>query len=462
MTNSTPQWLESWFESNQEQLLADFSAFLRFQSISTQREHGDDMRACVNWLEEKISKLGFTTSIWETSRHPILFAERSDAGPEKPTVLIYNHYDVQPVDPIELWTSAPFDPTVRDGEIFARGAQDNKGQCFYVIAAIAALLERDGTLPVNIKLCIEGEEEAGSVGLLSILNERSNELRADTFLVVDMGIHAMDRPAITLGLRGATFVTLKVRGSNTDLHSGLYGGVAYNPLHALIEILAKVRAEDGSIAIPGFYDDVVPTSSAELAKLDLEFDPHEYQEQTGFAPSGGETRCSPLESAWLRPTLELNGIGGGYFGEGVKTVIPAEVIAKISCRLVPNQQPEAIAQLLKDYFEKLSTPGFEVEVETGYGGGPAVRSSLNNFGVLAATKAIAEVFGQPCRYILSGGSIPVIAEMTSVVGSEPVLLGLGLPGDNMHAPNEHFGIERLRKGTAIIGRTLELLAEEAK
>ena len=458
---NTADWLQTWFGDNQDSLLKDFSTFLKFQSISTQNEHAEDMHACVDWLQERLTRIGFSCQTWETSNYPVLFAEHCQAGNDAPTVLIYNHYDVQPVDPLELWDSPPFEANLRDGEIFARGAQDNKGQCFYVLCALEALIERDGGLPVNVKLCIEGEEESGSDGLSSILEEKESQLKADHFLVIDMGIHSLEQPAITLGIRGITPITIVVEGSNSDLHSGLYGGIAYNPLHALVEVLAKARNSDGSIAIPGFYDDVQETSKEMLESIDLEFSNELYTQQTGYPPSGGEQAHSPLASAWLRPTLEINGIGGGYFGEGMKTVIPSQAVAKVSCRLVPNQDPLRIASLIKEFFETEIPGACKVSVDLSESGGPAIRSNLENKDIAATAKAITEVFDLPCRYILSGGSIPVIAAMTQVVGVEPVLFGLGLPGDNMHAPNEHFGVERLKKGCAIIGRTLELLKNES-
>lgn len=457
---SRSETLETWFNKHQEELLEEYFTFLRFKSISTLGDHKQDMRDCAHWLLQLTESMGFTAEIWETPTQPIVYAEYLDAGPDAPTVLIYNHYDVQPVDPLELWHSDPFEPTIRDGEIYARGAQDNKGQCYYVLAALKSLLDIDGALPVNVKLVIEGEEEAGSAGLLAILESRREKLQADTFLVVDMGIHAMDQPAITLGLRGATFATVTVTGSSSDLHSGLYGGVAFNPLHALVQLLAELRDAEGRITIPGFYDAVETPDAEELRKLDLEFDPEEYRASIGFLPTGGEAQWGPLERAWLRPTLEINGIGGGYFGEGVKTVIPAQAVAKLSCRLVPNQDPETIGNLLKEYLESRSTEGYRIAVELAKGGGPAVRTPLESPSMRAASQAITEVFQQPCRYILSGGSIPVIAAMGHVVGAEPILLGLGLPSDNMHAPNEHFGIQRIKKGMAVIGSLISLLAKE--
>ena len=459
MTAAIPEahWFESYFEKNQQQLLEDFFTFLRFKSISASPDHKAEMRDCATWLAQYIRGIGLEVEQWETSSHPVLLASWMKAGPDKPTVLIYNHYDVQPAGDDELWQSPAFEPTIRDGEIYARGAQDNKGQCFYLISAIRALLERDGSLPVNIKLCIEGEEETGSQGLAELLPSKLEDLATDFFVVVDMGIEAMTRPAVTLGIRGATFLTIKLRGSRTDLHSGIYGGIAYNPLHAIVEMLASARNADGSVAIPGFYDDVIEPDKEELSNISLDFDKQLYERVAGGLPNGGEQQYSPFERSGIRPTLEINGIGGGYFGEGVKTVIPAEVVAKVSCRLVPNQDPKKIIASVKDFFESKVPEGMEAEIEVHSGGGPAVRVPTAHPGVQAAAKAIAEVCETDCEFILCGGSVPVIAEMSKAVKCEPILMGFGLPGDNMHAPDEHFGIERLKKGLATFALLLQSL-----
>jgi acetylornithine deacetylase/succinyl-diaminopimelate desuccinylase-like protein len=457
LTSSPVEFFLSYFEKYRGKLLEDFFSFLRFETIGTDSRFTPQVRACCNWLRHYLEDVGLTTEVWETNGHPVLYSSWLKAGPDKPTVLIYNHYDVQPVDPANLWESAPFVPTIRNGEIFARGAVDNKGQCFFVLTALRALLERDGRLPVNVKLFIEGEEESGSHGSQKVLSDKQEELAADYLFVVDAGMRGPGKPAVTLGCRGITAMTVVLTGSNTDLHSGENGGIVYNPNHALVELLAKIRNDKGRVVIPGFYDDVVPISEEDRAELCFDFDPKEFEALFHAKPSGGENDYSPLESAWLRPTFEINGISGGYTGEGFKTVIPGQTMAKISCRLVPNQIPEKITKLVSDYLAQNVPPGLKIKVTVEGGGGKPVRATTASKGTKAAAEAYAEVCGMPCEYILTGGSIPISAELAEVSGANTVYLGYGLPDDNIHAPNEHFGIDRLKLGTATMGRILEKL-----
>lgn len=459
MSSSSVETLFSYFDSQQEQILEDLFTFLRFESISSENENTAQVNDCAKWLAEYLKKVGLKTEIWETARHPVVYSSWMNAGSDKPTLLIYGHYDVQPVDPIELWQSPPFQPTVRDGEIYARGSVDDKAQCFYVITAVQALLEKYGKLPVNLKLCIEGEEEISSPSLGQIVNEKKEELQADHFLVVDLGFHDAEKPAVTLGIRGVTSVNLEVIGTNVDLHSGEHGGIAYNPNHALVELLTKLRDPSGKIMIPGFYEDVKEISKEERSKLSFDFSAADYAKLFGGTPSGGEKAYTPLESAWLRPTVELNGVSGGYSGDGFKTVIPARANAKLSCRLVPNQNPAKINKLLIDFLKENAPEGVTVEATTIYEGGEAVRSDISSKTVKAASESFTEVCKTPCSYILAGGSIPIASTLAKISGAETVLIGYALPGDNLHAPNEHFGIDRIRKGHATIGRILEKLGE---
>lgn len=454
--NRPPQFFKDYFEKHEKCLLEDFFSFLRFKSISNEAQYQDEMTACIRWLEHYLLKLGFKTQICNTTGYPYLAAEHLKAGADKPTVLIYNHYDVQPVDPLELWHSPPFEPSIRNGEVFARGAVDNKGQCFYVLAALRALLETDGRLPLNVKLCIEGEEEVGSPGLARALKEAPEFFNADYVLIVDMGISAIDKPAVTIGCRGISTMSIELTGSNTDLHSGEHGGVAYNPLHALVAMLDKLRDNEGKILVPGFYNNIVPLSESELKALDFEFDAEEYESAFGSKPLGGESSYSPLESCWIRPTLELNGIWGGYTGEGFKTVIPAKAFAKISCRLVPQQNPQEVMDNLKNYLLSLTPSGMKLSVTTSEGAA-AVRGNSTSKGLTAAREAYSEVLGLPCSNILCGGTIPVASAFAEHKQADLVMLGYGLPNDNMHAPNEHFGIDRLKLGMATIGVLLEKL-----
>lgn len=446
------------FDSIAKITYQDFFQFLSFPSISAEASYRPHVLACASWLEEYLKESGFEVEIWQGKGYPVIYASWSGKGLQNPTVLIYNHYDVQPVDPIELWNSPPFEPTVRNGEVFARGAQDNKGQCFYVLTALRYLLKRDGTLPVNVKLCIEGEEEVGSASLPSLLKQKREKLKADHLLVVDVGIKDPQTPCVTLGLRGIVSLTLEVVGSKTDLHSGTHGGVAYNANHAMVEILAKLRDISGKIAIPGFYEDVVEITSTERRKLNFDFDLETYRSCFGGEPAGGEKAFSPIESAWLRPTVEINGISGGYTGEGLKTVIPARAQAKISCRLVPDQQPEKIGKLVSDFLKNVCPLGVQVNVQVHHGGGQPVRTAADSYVVQAAANAYTEIFQKPCQFILEGASIPIVPELVAASEAEGVLLGYGLPNDQIHAPNEHFGLDRFRKGFVTIIKILENLA----
>lgn len=449
--------LKKLFQKHSKQAIQDYFTFLEFPSISSEPAYAPQVLACAHWLADYIKGIGFDVELWKTTGHPTLFASYMHAGPDKPTLLIYNHYDVQPVDPLGEWTSPPFEPTVRNGQAYARGAQDNKGQCFYTIQALKALLARDKKLPINIKLCIEGEEECGSTGLSKILHEKSKALKADYLAIVDLGIPAANRPAVTLGVRGLVTMDIEVQGSHTDMHSGSHGGIVYNPLHAIAELLASLRDHSGKVLVPGFYDDVAGVTPEEKKDLSLAFDAAAYKQTFGAEASGGEKAFSPQERAWLRPTLEINGISGGYSGAGFKTVIPAKAKAKISCRLVPNQDPQKIGHLVAKYLEKRAPEGMKVSVHVHPGGGKAVRTKASSKIVQVFAQAYAEVFKTPCEFIFEGASIPIITELAAASQSEVVLVGLGLPDDSIHAPNEHFGLDRFEQGFLSIARAIELL-----
>lgn len=449
--------LRNYYKKNEQKAIQDYFTFLRFESVSSEPVYKPQLLACADWVVNYLKEIGFKTEVWPTSVHPVIFASYEEAGPEKPTILIYNHYDVQPVDPIEEWTSPPFEPTIRDGEVYARGAQDNKGQCFYTLLALKALKDIHGKFPVNIKLCIEGEEECGSLGLSEILSKKKKDLKADYLAVVDMGIKNPTSPAVTLGVRGIITMDVEARGTKTDLHSGSHGGAVYNPLHALVMIFSKLRDKKGKIKIPGFYSDVEILTEEEKKLIAFDFDEEEYVNTFGTKPTGGEEGFTPLERTWTRPTLEINGLSGGYSGEGFKTVIPAKALAKVSCRLVPNQKPEKIAKKVSTYLEKQAPEGIEIKVKIHEGCGKAVRANPNSKVVQAFSTAYQEVFNKPCSFTYSGGSIPVIEKLSAASQSEVVLMGLGLPGDQIHAPNEHFGLDRIEKGFVIIARTLETL-----
>lgn len=439
--------------------LKDFFDLLSIPSIGADPNYNAATLKCAEWIRTYLEKIGFQVELWEGFGHPTLFA-KADVDPAKKTLLIYNHYDVQPVDPIEQWENPPFEPVLKDGNIYARGAQDNKGQLFYVLSALKFIKERDGKFPLNIKLCIEGEEEFGSASLQKALKVKKGALKSDYLAIVDLGIPAKDTPALTLGTRGMVTMEMEVCGSKFDLHSGCHGGVAYNPLHALIKILNSVRNEKGEITIDGFYDDVEPFSKEATKEISLQFDPKQYESNFGALATGGEQKFSPAERLYLRPTLEINGICGGYAGPGHKSVIPAKASAKISCRLVPHQNPQNIAHLVKDFLEKKAPPGIQVHVKIFPGGGEAARISSSSEAVLAFSQAFAEVYGKNCGYILEGATISIIPELIQASGAQTVLLGLGLTTDQIHAPNEHFSLDRLEKGAKIMVRGIELLGEK--
>lgn len=452
--------LKSLYLEEKEEFIENFFTFLKFSSISSEPAENDQTRECAKWLKTYIEDIGFKTELWEIpNHHPVLFASWEEAGQDLPTLLIYNHYDVQPVDPLEKWHSPPFEPQIRNGEVYARGAQDNKGQCFYVLQALKLLMKKDGKFPINIKLCIEGEEECGSAGLASILKEKQSKLESDYLAVVDVGIRSKTKPSLTLGLRGIATLDVVAIGSNTDLHSGVHGGLAYNPIHALVEVLSKLRDSNGKIAIPQFYDDVAKMSEDELSAICFDFDEDEYYSMFEAKPTGGEQDLKPLERNWLRPSLEINGINGGYFGPGFKTVIPAVATAKVSCRIVPNQDPNEVALKIANFLEANAPDGIKIKATQHHGGGKAVHSKADSMVVQAFAKALEEIFEKPCDFIYEGASIPIVTELTDAAKADLVLLGLGLGDDNIHAPNEHFGLDRLEKGCLMIARGIELLGK---
>lgn len=450
--------LKSLFANEKDSLLHDYFTFLRFHSIATDPHFRCEIEKCANWLTEALKSAGLKVEHWKTSNSPVLFATDLRAGPTKETLLIYCHYDVQPVDPIDEWTSPPFEPTLKKGQIYARGACDNKGQCFYTLAAIKTLIKLLPILPVNLKFLIEGEEESGSSGLSKLLSEKKEELKADHLLIVDSGLNTLETPAITLGARGIVCMQMSVHEAQFDLHSGMTGGIAYNPNRALVELLASLHDQTNRVTIPGFYDDLTELSSEGKKEINFEFDHARFHSQFGFEPTGLETGFGPHESSWLRPTLEINGISGGYAGPGFKTVIPAKATAKISCRLVPNQSPEKIASLVKDFLIKKTPKGLKTTVEILPGNGAGFRTNPKAKIVKLMEESYTQVFQKPCQKILIGGSIPIAAELAKVSGAEMVLVGLGLPDDRIHAPNEHFGLDRLEIGFLTICRAIELFA----
>lgn len=447
--------LHDLYKTNKEKALQEFFTFLKFQTIGTDPHYNPEMTKCSDWLVQYLKDMGFYVELWQTETHPIIFASHLNAGPSKSTLLVYNHYDVQPVDPLEDWISPPFEPTIRNGQIFARGAQDNKGQLFFVLQALKGLLERDKRLPINIKLIIEGEEESGSVEIGKMIEKKKEELKADYLAVVDVGIPSPTTPAVTLGVRGIITFEIHATGSKVDLHSGFHGGLVYNPIHAIVEMLAKARDASGRITIPGFYEDVEEIKDVD--QYNMKFDVKSYEESFKAKTTGGEKGYTPCERKTIRPTLEINGIYGGYTGAGFKTVIPATAHAKVSCRLVPNQDPHKMAKLVAEYFENNAPEGIEVKVEIFPGGGVASRVDAHSPLVTAFSKAYEEVFNAPCEKVLTGGSIPISTALSNASGASLIFVGLGLSDDAIHSPNEHFGVDRLEQGYLMMARAIENL-----
>lgn len=433
--------------------LAPLLEFLAIPSVSTDPAHKEDVRRAALWLSERLRALGFTTELHETPLHPILYAERL-VDPKAPTVLVYGHYDVQPPDPLGLWTTPPFEPTVREGKVFARGASDDKGQLWAHVAALEGLEAR-----VNLKFLVEGEEEIGSPHLLPFVRAHREKLRADVVLISDGAMFAPETPTLTYGLRGLTYLEVRLKGARRDLHSGAFGGVAPNPIQALGWILARLKEEGtGQVLIPGFYDRVRPVSEEER-RLWPALDEEALRRELGVEVLPGEAGYTPLERLWARPILDPNGVWGGYQGEGSKTVIPAEAGMKLSMRLVPDQDPEEVAELAERYLQEICPPGYRLEVVRLHGGRPVLTDPFSPPMRLMA-RALEEVWGRPPVYAREGGTIPVVAELQEALSAPVVLLGLGLNDDNLHAPNEKFDLVNLEKGIATLRRFHQLLAAQ--
>lgn len=446
--------LKSWYQKNFQQILRDYFKFLSFPSISTDPAHQKDVNATAQWLQSYLLNIGMDTTLWETKGHPIVFAQNLKAGPLRPTVLIYHHYDVQPVDPLELWKTGPFQPEERDGKVYARGASDNKGQCFYTLTALKALKE----LNVNVKLFIEGEEECGSEGTIAVLAEKKEALKADYLLVVDGGIPNKETPAINLGLRGILAMEVICLNSKIDLHSGVFGGVALNPNRVLVELLGKLWDGDGKVAVPGFYDEVERFSEKQKNVFNQECDPDHFRKNFGIKAFHKEKGYSLWESSVMRPTLEINGISGGYAGAGFKTVIPSKAVAKISCRLVSKQDPEKISQQIETFLKDQAPQGIDLQVISDHGGKPFLTDPGTKI-VEIASSAYAEVFQKPCQKVLCGASVPIVADLCAASQAEAIVMGVSLVDDDIHAPNEHFNLECFEKGFLVMGTILNRLGE---
>ena len=442
--------LREYLESNRERHLSELVEFLEIPSVSAKSEHRADVARAAGWLAERMLEAGLQTAeALPTAGHPVVIGEWRGA-PGAPTLLVYGHYDVQPPEPLDEWISPPFEPTVRDGKLYARGSVDDKGQLYLHLKAVEAHLKTRGALPVNVVFLIEGEEEIGSAHLPGFLGENRDRLAADAVLISDTTMFAPGLPSITMGLRGLAYMEIRVRAARSDLHSGSYGGAVANPANALAGIIAQLKDADGRITIPGFYDAVRELSEAERAAIrELPFDEEEFREEVGVPAVAGESGFSTLERIWARPTLDVNGMLSGYTGEGAKTVLPGRAMAKVSMRLVPDQDFEVIERLFSDHVHTLAPPGVTVEVVALHGGQPW-RADPTEPIFAAASRALERAFGRAPVFVREGGSIPIVQAFQETLRAPVVLLGFGLPGENAHAPNEWFSLDNYARGSEAI------------
>ncbi len=438
--------LDAYLTAHNSRIREELFTFLRMPSVSARSEHAPDLIRAADWLARTMAEAGLTATVMPTPGHPIVLGEWRDAGPDRPTVLIYGHYDVQPAEPLELWTSPPFEPTIRDGRIYARGSVDDKGQLFLHVKAIEALLAVQGALPVNVIVLAEGEEEVGSEHLAAFVREHADRLMCDSVVISDSAMFAPGIPSILSSLRGLAYFQIDVQGPSGDLHSGSYGGAVVNPATALARIIATFHDADGRVAIPGFYDAVSDWPEHVRAGMrDLPFSDDHFREEVGASSLGGEAGYTTLERIWTRPTCEINGLLSGYTGEGAKTVLPAQAMAKVSCRLVPDQTPDEIERLMRAHVERLAPPGVTATVRALHGGRPW-RAELEGPLFDAARRALTAAFGREPVVVGEGGSIPVVGDFATILGAPVLLMGFGLPGENAHAPNEWMGVENFEKG----------------
>jgi acetylornithine deacetylase/succinyl-diaminopimelate desuccinylase-like protein len=436
--------------------LEELKSLLRIPSVSTLPEHAGDCRRAAETLAAELKRIGMeNVRLIETAGHPLVYADWLHAA-GKPTVLTYGHYDVQPPDPLDEWLSPPFEPEERDGNLYARGAVDDKGQVYIHVKALESLLATAGRLPINVRVILEGEEEVGGEGIAEFVASKPAELKADFALVSDTELFAPGLPTLCVGLRGMIYTEVEVRGAKTDLHSGMYGGVAPNPFVAIAQIITGLKDEDGHILIPGFYDDIIPPSAEELATWrTLPFDEDHYRvAEVGSRELVGEPGLSVLERTWARPTLDVHGIPGGFTGAGAKTVIPAKAQAKISMRLVPGMTPAKAFAQFKSFVEKIAPAGVDVTVRLIHSGDPCL-IPVDNPYIQAATQALHEVWGKDTVFIRSGGSIPIVGDFARHLNLPSVMMGFGLPDDNLHAPNEKFNLKNFKLGIESVIRFLE-------
>jgi len=431
---------------NRDRYLDELKALLAIPSISALPQHAGDVRRCADWCADELRRIGLqNVKLIDTPGYPVVYGDWLGA-PGAPTILFYGHYDVQPVDPLELWESPPFEATIRDGEIYARGSADDKGQVFMHFKAVEAHLKQNGRLPVNMKFVLEGEEEVGSVNLDDFIRGHKADLAADVVVISDSPMFARGVPSICYGLRGLTYFQIDLRGTNSDLHSGSFGGAVANPAFVLATLLAQMKDKSGRIKIPGFYDDVRQLSEAERAEWKkLPFNETRYRKGLGAPKLFGETGYSTLERVWARPTFEVNGLLSGFTGEGAKTVLPAVAMAKVSMRLVPDQDPKKVGDLFEAYINKIAPKTVDLKVTRMHGGKPWMTEFDNKY-VRAAGRAIEKGFGKAPVFNREGGSIPVVSTFQEELGLPSVLFGVGLPDENAHAPNEKLDLSNFHNG----------------
>jgi len=452
--------LDQYLTDHRRQFEDDLCQLLRIPSVSADRRHAADCRRAADWVSGHLSRLGLTAELIETAGHPIVYAE-SPPVPGAPTVLVYGHYDVQPADPLDQWTTPPFEPTVRDGNLYARGATDDKGQVLTHVHGAQAWIETVGRLPVQLKFLIEGEEEVGSENLTKLLETAADKLACDVVVISDSSQFGPGLPAITYGLRGIAYFELRLRGPQHDLHSGTFGGGVTNPANALAGMLAALVDDQGCIQVPGFYDDVLPLTDRERAQFAaLPFDEQAFKARIGVEAVTGEAGYTTLERRWARPTCDVNGIWGGYQGEGGKTVLPATAGAKFSFRLVPRQDPHRVAAALRDMLARICPPGIQMELIEMHGA-PGVVVPLDSPFMRAATRAIERGFGREPVYIREGGSIPIVTTFFERLGADSLLLGWGLDDDNAHGPNEKFSLADFHRGIRASAYLWQELAADA-
>lgn len=455
-----PASIQPFVEKNQDRLLNELKDFLRIPSISTLPENKGDVERAAQFTADALTRAGIEhVEVIRTAGHPLVYGDWLHA-PGKPTVLLYGHYDVQPPDPMELWQTPPFEPTERDGNLYARGSADDKGQFYMHIKAVEALMAVQGKLPVNVKFLIEGEEEIGGTSIARFVPENLEKLKADVALVSDTALYAEGIPTLCIGLRGLVYTEIEATGPARDLHSGLYGGAAPSAVYGLVELLAKAKSADGTIQIPGIYDDVQAPAEAELNSWkSLPFSEQEFlAKEVGSTSLTGEPNYSVLERVWARPTLEVHGIAGGFTGAGAKTVIPAKASAKVSLRLVPNQDPDKVVAAFQKWVADNTPAGIRTEVRI-LSQGPGLVVNPEHPAINVAAKAFGEMLGRPTVFTRSGGSIPIVGDFARHLGIPTILMGFGLPDDGLHSPNEKYRISNYYTGIMTVAHFLELYGQ---